>query len=257
MDNGEVDVVDIVILDSKGNTVKEISIPDLSLYSLTWSPDGNEIVFEARDGVSTQIYTYNLETETVNQVTFEESNRWPDWSPTGGQILYGTYSPMASRTLNSSIFIMNSDGTGKRELIKDSWETGERPLCDWPLIVNELRYPTWSPYGRQIAFQVTENACDREVSKIYLVGMDGQKPRRLIEGNPGNDIYIQGYYYIDESDFVWSPDEKYIAFARWNPLNDDDQLCYANVDTSEWSCLGDESAEGFWGIDWCKVAHQE
>jgi Tol biopolymer transport system component len=248
---------DIAIMDLEGNILDEISTPYQAASSHSWSPDGHRIVFHGWDDDFSEILIYNLDDESIEQITFDGPNVRPDWSPVGDKIVYTTYLSDGYRSFDATIRIMNSDGSGGREIVPSSWETEERPLCDWPLLVYELRDPIWSPDGRRIAFQVTEDACDREVMKIYVVDIDGQNPRRLIEGNPANDIYAQGYYYIDELNFDWSPDGKYIVFTRSNPNNNDDQLCYANVNTGEWSCLGEESADDIWDIDWCKAAPQE
>jgi Tol biopolymer transport system component len=74
----------------KGNLRQVVSIPGIDdELSPAWSPDKNVIAFEGvKDGV-TDIFTYNLHTrqiQNLTQDTFFDSN--PAWSSDGKQVLY-------------------------------------------------------------------------------------------------------------------------------------------------------------------------
>lgn len=97
-----------------GNLKARISIPGIDdELSPSWSPDTNLIAFEGvKDGV-TDIFTYNLKTKEVRnltQDTFFDSN--PAWSQDGKQVLYNRRIGPATK-----IFMVDSgDPTRKVQL---------------------------------------------------------------------------------------------------------------------------------------------
>lgn len=107
----------------------------------------------------------------------------------GGDIA-GAYSPDGTKIAFMSnvegdleIYTVNGDGTGFRQLTKNSWADA---------------YPSWSPDGTRIAF--TSNR-DGDFD-IWVMNADGSDPVNLTNWSPGSD-----------DDPHWSPDGRYIAFA--------------------------------------------
>jgi Tol biopolymer transport system component len=121
-----------------------------------WSPDGRRIAFVAK----------------------------PDWCRTGPRPCYGSH---------TDIYVMNSDGSGKRKLTHNARYNAE---------------PAWSPDGRKIAFRSTQNG-NRD---IYVMNADGSGKRNLTR-NPARD-----------GSPSWSPDGRRIAF-----LSDRDGRLEAHV----------------------------
>ena len=67
-----------------------ISIPGVDdELSPAWSPDGRKVAFEGNKGGQVDLFTYDLESGEIKNVTqdeFYDGN--PAWSPDGQQILY-------------------------------------------------------------------------------------------------------------------------------------------------------------------------
>lgn len=78
------------------------------------------------------------------------------WSPNGRRILYISFVD----GVNSSIFVMNADGTHTVNL------TGDGPAGNWPL---------WSPDGNRIAYMAVQDG----VWGIYITNADGSNVFRL------------------------------------------------------------------------------
>jgi Tol biopolymer transport system component len=222
----------------------EISSPFPFNYFPSWSNDGKQIAFTARDEGNSHIYILNMDTESITQLTFDGFNYNPDWSPINDKIIYVSEDKGAT-----SIFIMNADGTGQREIIPSVWGSGSYndPRMDRP------NTPKWSPDGKLIAIKVREEALNRPANKIYLVDADGSNPRRLVEGDRSEDDPDGTDYFIQwEYDPVWSPDGTEILFVRSYLPTDEVELCFANVETGEVSCPGERyPAIGVEGLDWC------
>jgi Tol biopolymer transport system component len=109
-------------------------------WRLSWSPDGTMLAFAFR-AVTPQegypyrdIYTLDLKTGDLNQLTHGGDNEYPTWSPDGRLIAYSILAQDFSSTV---IMIARADGS-----------CGVVALS----VPGVLDDPAWSPDGRQIAF---------------------------------------------------------------------------------------------------------
>ncbi len=147
-----------------------------------FSPDGRWVAFQE----NVRLKKIDVDTGDVVSLTDTETGH-PDWSPDGTKIIYCNHR-------DSAIWIMNSDGTGKRRLFPNPGFEA----CD----------PEWSPDGTKIAFSYAveaNNPDSKAAIGIIDINPDGTNPgnvRRLT--NP----QLQRH----DSDPTWSPDSTYIAF---------------------------------------------
>ena len=145
------------------------------------SPDGKEIVYQTtRQGV-TDVWSMPLSTGKPRQLTHDaESAGFPAWSPDGRSIVYQIF-----RGQNTYLAIMDRHGNGQRQLNSDaghSWAFSLSPdsrkivyaglrqgtwnlwtfdretsrqekLTDYTTLASYVRYPAWSPDGKQIVFE--------------------------------------------------------------------------------------------------------
>ena len=117
----------------------------LDVQAPAWSPDGRTIVFVSwRDG-NGEVYAMDANGSSPRNLTQNPAKDVrPAWSPDGRSIAFVSIRDRHQRMQRefgrpepSDIYVMNADGSGKRNLTRD------RANDD---------LPTWSPDGRRIAF---------------------------------------------------------------------------------------------------------
>ena len=117
-----------------------------------WSPDGRRIAFVSRRGGTEAVYVMSVDgSEQAPIAAAQRDAQNPVWSPDGRQIAY--YETGSGG--DDEIYVMNSDGTGRRLLVKGLW-------------------PSWFPDGSRILFG------DRE--GLSTVKLDGTGKSLLIPG---------------------------------------------------------------------------
>lgn len=208
-----------------------------------WSPDGRKILFTepafgpSLGSMSNGIYLASLDDEGIIQASDHGFN--PIWSPDGSLIAYSD--------LDSDIWVMDADGSNKRNLISIrggaqddfSWSPDSKRIVfstyDEIYIFNleSLEYFTlaeknvilldWSPTGEIIAFS---NRSDG----LYLINSDGSNLRNITPGIRRLDC------------FSWSNDGRRIAISGGWPqewlyvVNADGTGLKQLVEGAAWTC---------------------
>jgi Tol biopolymer transport system component len=127
-----------------------------------WSPDGRAMAFR-RD---VDIYVLELSDGGIRRLTNAPPlNQMPAWSPSGTQLAF-----MSSRDGYLSVFVMNADGSGQRNLtVKNAGD----PDSDWV-----SRAPSWSSTGRHIYFMSSRPSTGLDVD-VFIMNADGTAHTRL------------------------------------------------------------------------------
>jgi Tol biopolymer transport system component len=151
----------IFLIDDDGRHLRQLTEPaELETdVSPAWSPDGHSIAFESnRDCCahgSLSLYVANVHTRRVRKVMAVGGNDLePDWSPDGARLVF-------IRTFeypDYRVYTVNVDGTGEREVFRDSGAEG----------------PKWSPDGESILYS--------NLIGLAIVDADGTDPRFVVPG---------------------------------------------------------------------------
>ena len=129
-----------------------------------WSPDGQQIVFR-RD---LDIYPLDLRDDSVRRLTSAAGlNQMATWSPNGKQLVF-----MSAREGYPSVFVMNADGSGQRNLTPKDPAHAETAWMS--------RAPSWSRNGQRIYFTSFRPETQGD-TELFVMNADGTGVERLTE----------------------------------------------------------------------------
>ena len=136
-------VLAIVDIDS-GHRVREIPFPDLGeILNPTWSPDARSIAFSASTAGRSDLFVYDLTTNTTRQLTDDAfADLQPAWSPDWPQLAFVTDRCSTDLTLLQG-GPARARGDGRRVGQHRALPTFERGKS-----IN----PQWAPGGRSLYF---------------------------------------------------------------------------------------------------------
>jgi WD40-like Beta Propeller Repeat len=167
---------DVFVLRANRTGLKLVSNPNFPENDPAWYPDGRRLLFGSpltigmADGSGLEVF---------GRSRGQPPLQGGDWavSPDGTRIAFNH---------NQSLAIMNSDGTGFRELVFG--------CC--------VSRPDWSPDGTRFVFSMNRLPDDRSFD-VWVKDVDRTTPAvRLMRTDD-----------VDERSPVWSPDGRWIAFS--------------------------------------------
>ena len=185
------------------------------------SPDGKTIVFTSLRAGDLDIYTMDTEGRNLRRLTFEkgfDGGAFFSWD--GAKIVYRAYHPKTAddiadygrllskgllRPQRAEIFIMDADGSNKRQLTDNG-------AANWA--------PAFHPNGRQIIFSSNLHAPGTREFDLYLVNVDGTGLERIVLGGFNSFPFFSpdGTQLVFSSDrLAKGPREFNIFIADWVP----------------------------------------
>jgi Tol biopolymer transport system component len=198
-----------------------------------WSPIGDRIAYSHGTDKGSEIRVVNADGTGDVYVAGGSGTEAsaPVWSPDGRQIAFFAYpSPPGPGTDKSDIYVVNTDGTGLKNLTNTPSVSDEKPRWspDGRKIAFDVwlggpqvhtmnpdgsglvrlttaqwsdRGSVWSPDGARIAFRSNRDRAGGDLDEIYVMNADGSAQTRLTTGR---------WYTWGTS---WSPDGRRIAFS--------------------------------------------
>lgn len=148
----------VFLLALNATNARRIQTPGQVGY-LSWSPDGDRIVFamrENRQGMD-DLYVMRIADGSLTQLTRDPARETqPSWAPNGEDIAF-----VSNRSGRLQLYVMSADGGEARALV-------EAP--------GDLYNPQWSPDGEHIVF--FSELGDHQ-DQIWIVGADGSALRNI------------------------------------------------------------------------------
>lgn len=160
-------------LDGSGQWGVELQVGDTQP---AWSPDGTKLAVVTHWAGREGIELLQPNGDALGMLTNDSGDAYPAWSPDGKTVAF---------TNGTDVFLINANGTGRRQLTNDS-------------AYGYAQRPTWSPDGSTIAYGSYRGSAGQH---IYAVDVATGKETALTTGS--------NY----DTNPAWSPDGKTIAFT--------------------------------------------
>ena len=189
---------EIYTMNADGSNQTRITDLPTNIISPAWSPNGQQIVFEARpeggrkgEDFTPCIWTIDADGKNLRQLTFPPDNltgwgdAYPYWSPDGSQIAFCSDRDwlIEGEPPRAEIYLMDTDGGNMQ------------PITD----VGFASQPRWSPDGEWILFE----GMLPQVRHIYAIRPDGTDMWQISAPIPETAMFLGG----------WSPDGDRVVYA--------------------------------------------
>jgi Tol biopolymer transport system component len=158
----------IYLVGRNGKNLRKIAGTSNHDLEPSWSPSGKTIAYWHGKG---GIRLVRIDGKRRRQLTSSEGDYSPAWSPDGRRIAFSR----RDSQYNDNIWVMNSDGSGQRQLTGAGAKHGPGP--GGGLVPGHATEPTWSPTQRKLAFVVFPSA-----AQLYEMAADGRHPHPVRRG---------------------------------------------------------------------------
>ena len=227
----------VFIMDTDGKNLKRLTSGGNGDSFPAVCRDGKDIIFSTTRLGNSNLWTIDREGKIYNRLTFEDTIEFsPSCSPDGKRIAYvaieggaKTYSKarkgfefkeISYRERSFDMWLMNKDGSGRRQIARNIFETGpSMRLFKSVDVIEGINYYhiSWHPDGKKMILSRWNK--DKAGSRISILSLDDE----VIEKLPITETPLSEYSLLREKDLTggdwdditpsFAPDGKGIIFA--------------------------------------------
>ena len=227
----------VFIMDTDGKNLKRLTSGGNGDSFPAVCQDGKDIIFSTTRLGNSNLWTIDREGKIYNRLTFEDTIEFsPSCSPDGKRIAYvaieggaKTYSKarkgfefkeISYRERSFDMWLMNKDGSGRRQIAKNIFETGpSMRLFKSVDVIEGINYYhiSWHPDGKKMILSRWNK--DKAGSRISILSLDNE----VVEKLPITETPLSEYSLLREKDLTggdwdditpsFAPDGKGIIFA--------------------------------------------
>jgi len=227
----------VFIMDTDGKNLKRLTSGGNGDSFPAVCQDGKDIIFSTTRLGNSNLWTIDREGKIYNRLTFEDTIEFsPSCSPDGKRIAYvaieggaKTYSKarkgfefkeISYRERSFDMWLMNKDGSGRRQIARNIFETGpSMRLFKSVDVIEGINYYhiSWHPDGKKMILSRWNK--DKAGSRISILSLDNE----VVEKLPITETPLSEYSLLSEKDLTggdwdditpsFAPDGKGIIFA--------------------------------------------
>lgn len=210
----------IFVVSVADNFIQRLTDSPASQNDLSWSPDGNKMVFTFLH-TNLDLAIINLEDNKTKTLTFTAGDEHhPAWSPDGKKIAY-LYFDSSSSSKASELWVMNYESKTSNKILDA-----------------EAAYSNidWSPNGEWIVY--IDAKIKSDCGDIYVISPDGNEKSKIME------------LPSCASSLSWSPNGEFIAFTSKDVETDYWGIYILDIKAKNINKIYSEEKDMIKGIDW-------
>jgi hypothetical protein len=217
-----------IALFHRDGALDRLKLPPRVYHSPRFSPNGQQLAFDADDGPAANIWVYDLVgNHAPRQLTFESHNRFPIWTGDSQRIAF-----QSDREGDAGIFWQQADGkTGRADRLTKAEQGEEQTPESWSRDGDTLLFSSRTRGGpfslRTFTFHDKKTAPFDDVRSTGepngTFSPDGRWIAYAVQGEGASAIYVRPFpltdvkYRIGEGiNPFWAPDGKTLYFVS-NP----------------------------------------
>jgi TolB protein len=272
-------------MNDDGSNKKQLTSNNVISGWPSWSPDGQEVTYWSYDPSSktSDIWKMRSDVSSKMKLTMDGTFKGPPmWSPRGDRIAY-----TANQTGNMEVYIINTDGSGERQITSDhpstrfvetrvTWHSdGERlyyqvttfplPPNTVPTIAGDVAFVEIFAVNVDTGYEV--NLTPKLHENVRSVSPDGKLMACISLRSPNYGLWVMNDDGTNQTRLTWtskgdrapriSPDGKKIAY--WSMTSGSANIWMINVDGSNNTMLTNSSYMNWypsWSPDGRKIAFE-